>query len=45
MENRFQMLSKADPEHKDEIFAQIQENVNERRKMYEYLAARQWGEN
>ncbi len=43
MENRFKMLYKTHPEHARQLLAQAQDDVDYRRKFYEYLAGRQIG--
>ncbi len=40
LENRFKMLDKIDPEAARELLAKAQDDVNTRRGLYEYLAAR-----
>jgi pyruvate-ferredoxin/flavodoxin oxidoreductase len=40
MENRFRMLSQNDPEEAALVFGQAQQDVDRRRHLYEYLAAR-----
>ena len=41
-ENRFKMLTKTDPAAAERLFAQAQEDVEERRQLYQYLAAREF---
>jgi pyruvate-ferredoxin/flavodoxin oxidoreductase len=43
LENRFKMLTKSKPEVAKELLAQTQHDVNTRWQMYEYLAARKFG--
>jgi len=42
LENRFRMLTKSKPDEARRLFREAQEDVNRRRKMYEYLAARKF---
>lgn len=42
LENRFRMLTKSKPEEAKRLFREAQEDVNRRRKLYEYLAARKF---
>ncbi|RMG15366.1 MAG: pyruvate:ferredoxin (flavodoxin) oxidoreductase, partial [Cyanobacteria bacterium J055] len=43
-ENRFKMLTKTQPEAAKQLWAQAQEDIDTRWQTYEYLAARQLGE-
>ena len=43
MENRFKMLTKSRPEEAKRLFAEAQEDAEERWRFYEYLAARKVG--
>ncbi|MGJ3238932.1 MAG: pyruvate:ferredoxin (flavodoxin) oxidoreductase [Anaerolineae bacterium] len=40
MENRFRMLEMSDPVRARKLFQQVQEDIDERRALYEYMASR-----
>jgi pyruvate-ferredoxin/flavodoxin oxidoreductase len=42
LENRFRMLTQSKPEEAKRLFKEAQEDVNRRRKFYEYLAVRKF---
>jgi pyruvate-ferredoxin/flavodoxin oxidoreductase len=43
METRFKMLTKSKPEDAKELWAQAQQDVEARYRLYEYLAQRKFG--